>query len=274
VRASRLRAETSSNIFYDPDGTPIVDMRPPPTPSTPSEIARLITPEALALYLTDKDLTVLANDVFRKPLDTALAKMVRPPTNRDLGKKLKSSKFISISPEVWQEQLSIFKGLPPEDANAGLLREQSNGVVKPTKVSATHEKFEVKLQDPKHIEAFMRLEDRVPKRGYRSAKLILSPRKEKDGLKGRMVSMVGLLKMKCMVPKGITKKKQMAKLRVQMNIVQMDENADVTFGVTTYPPWVRRPPAARIAGLRASAGADMDGRLRYDALISCLVCLF
>ena len=82
---------------------------------------------------------VLASGVdteeFRDQLDKMIVKTIRPPTNRHLGTKMRETKFISITPEVWQEQLSIAKGLPPEDEDAGLLRIQESGVVKPTKTS-------------------------------------------------------------------------------------------------------------------------------------------
>lgn len=63
----------------------------------------------------DSEVTVaLPRAVFTHMLNKALAKHVRPPTKRHRGKKLRQSKPIMTTADIWQEQLSTSKGLPLE----------------------------------------------------------------------------------------------------------------------------------------------------------------
>jgi hypothetical protein len=70
---------------------------------------------------------VVPQSIFRHQLDSQLAKHVRPPTRRDLGKKVRTLKPFSTTAEVIQEQLSVAKGLPPEDEASGIMRVTPGG---------------------------------------------------------------------------------------------------------------------------------------------------
>lgn len=50
--------------------------------------------------------------LFTHLLERQLAKHVRPPTRKHRGKKVRQSKPVFTTMEVWQEQLSMDKNLP------------------------------------------------------------------------------------------------------------------------------------------------------------------
>lgn len=72
-------------------------------------------------------------EVFRHTLMTQMTKHVRPPTRRDLGKKIHKLKPIFTCRAVVEEMLSVARGLPAEDQMSGILRLTPGGVVKPTR---------------------------------------------------------------------------------------------------------------------------------------------
>ena len=178
---------------------------------------------------------------------TQLAKHVRPPTRRDLGTKIRKLKPVVVAPQIIDEVLSVARGLPPEDKEAGILRPQLGGVVKPTKTTATGDTTKVKLQDPAHIHSFFSLETKVPKRGLGAAKLRLSKSQQKRGLLGKEVDMAAApVKMRAFKPKGRAALRSLPTITLSFNRIHMDENGEVTFGVTTYPPWMRQRLRAEI----------------------------
>lgn len=109
--------------------------------------------------------------------------------------------------------------------------------MKPVVVSKTAHKFKVKLQDPTAVNAFYRLQERAPGRGMDSSMLILSKAMGNTGKKVAMAAPPILLR--CHVPQGESRTKIFPWLTFKHNVVEMDENAEVTFGVKEYPPWVR-----------------------------------
>lgn len=105
------------------------------------------------------------------------------------------------------------------------------------KSSQTALKYKVKLQDPTAIKAFYRLQDRAPGRGVSASMLIMSKAMGKTGKKVAMAAPPVILK--CHIPQGASALKLLPWMIFKHNVVEMDENADVTFGVKDYPPWVR-----------------------------------
>ena len=93
-----------------------------------------------------------------------ISKLVRPPTRKELGTKLVKGKPFPTTESVIQEQVAIAAGLPEEDELSGLLRLQPGGPVKPKKESATRTFYKIKLQDPAHLKAFCRFQERCPMR--------------------------------------------------------------------------------------------------------------
>lgn len=112
-----------------------------------------------------------------------------------------------------------------------------DGSVKPAVESKTAHKFKVKLQDPAVVNAFYRLHDRAPGRGMDSSMLIMSKAMGKTGKKLAMAAPPVILR--CHIPLGSSKTKIFPWITFKHNVVEMDENAEVTFGVKEYPPWVR-----------------------------------
>lgn len=125
------------------------------------------------------------------------------------------------------------------DGDAGMLERSEDGLVKPVIVKKSTHKFKVKLQDPAVVNAFYRLQDRAPGRGMDSSMLIMSKAMGKTGKKLAMAAPPILLR--CHIPLGDSRAKVFPWLTFKHNVVEMDENGDVTFGVKEYPPWVSVP---------------------------------
>ena len=62
----------------------------------------------------------MPTEVFRHQLRRALIKHVRPPSKKDLGKKLRKFKPISTTRPVVDEMLSTSTGLPETDLASGM----------------------------------------------------------------------------------------------------------------------------------------------------------
>ena len=74
-------------------------------------------------------------EVFRHGLSTQMVKHIRPPTRRDLGKKVRKLKPIPTTRAVVEETLSVAKGLPPEDTQSGILRVTPGFAPSPSKTT-------------------------------------------------------------------------------------------------------------------------------------------
>ena len=180
-------------------------------------------------------------EVFRHRLKTQLVKHVRPPTRRDLGTKVLKLKPIVVPSILLHEMLSTARGLPPEDEQSGLIRLTPGGVVQPTRSTATGDTTKIKLQDPDHINSFFKLEEKAPTRGWGATRLHLSKAQQKRGLLAKTASMAAApVRGRAYIPKGKAANKSLPTLSLSLNRCHMDENADVTFGVTTYPPWMKQ----------------------------------
>lgn len=62
------------------------------------------------------------------------------------------------------------------------------------------------------------------------------------GKTGRKVAMAAApvsVLLWCHVPTGLSRLKVLPWMAFKFNVIEMDENAEVTFGVKDYPPWVR-----------------------------------
>lgn len=94
----------------------------------------------------------------------------------------------------------------------------------------------MKLQQPEVVNAFCKLQDRAPGRGMDASMLIKRKALGKTGKKVAMVAAPVLLW--CQVPKGSSILKVLPWMCFKFNVIEMDENGEVTFGVKDYPPWV------------------------------------
>lgn len=166
--------------------------------------------------------------VFQKAVDRQIARTIRPPSKKYLGKKLRAGPKISIVQELW-ESLSSEKFLPTmieATEKSPSMDRLSDGRVRPTKTSSTQQIYKVKLQNPAHISTFCSMELRCPTRGYGAAMLI-----RKRGLPGRRVAMAAPpLIMSCKIPQGSARQERLPTFCYKMNVMIMDENGDVTFG--------------------------------------------
>ena len=198
---------------------------------------------------TGKDKVQFSVKVFEGYLNKQLKKTIRPPGKKHLGVNLRRADPIPTTLSIIQEQLSTERGLPEEipakDATKSAdLERDPDGKVKPIKISSTRHKYRVKLQEPAHISSFLKMEERFPGCGMGAAVLIRPPAKmRKVGVLSRRVVMAaGPLTIYADDPIGAALDERLPTVRYTMNVIMMDENAEVTFGVKEYPPWVRRDP--------------------------------
>lgn len=120
-----------------------------------------------------------------------------------------------------------------------LMRSDRGGVL-PVRTTPTADVYKIKLQDPSHINALFRMEDRAPPRGLRATQLVF---RKAMGATAKMASMAAApFLLKARIPRGKARFTTLPMLSFRTNVVTMDENANVTFGVQEYPPWVSLLP--------------------------------
>lgn len=173
--------------------------------------------------------------VFEKALDKQLSRTIRPASKKYLGKKLRVGGTITIVQEMWERLTSIENQfIPPHieatEKSPGLERTPEGKVIA-TKITASAEKFKIKLRDPAHVAAFCRMEVRSPSRGYQGAMLI----KRKHAAAKRVAMAAGPLILECRIPRGHAATESLPSMTYKMNVIMMDENSDVTFGNKDYP---------------------------------------
>ena len=177
----------------------------------------------------------LPQAVFNHILDKQMSKHVRPPTKKHLGTQMRKVKPFITTDETWH-QLVSGKDLA--------LEMDGTGRVKPTVKTASREVYKVKLQELKHLRELYHLEDRNPTRGMGASKLIV---KRAMGPTGKMVAMVGPPWIgNCRIPLGQSSLISLPSISFKHNVVMMDENTDVTFGVKDYPAWMKKQLRAEI----------------------------
>ena len=186
----------------------------------------------------------ISQQFFLKQLNLNLLKHVRPPVKKDLGKNLRKSKPFATSVEVLNSLFSTANGLPEVDASLGIERDE-HGLLKPTTSRAMDDIYKVKLSKPEHLKSSLRLEKRDTKRGLYAAKLCC---KKAMGKTGKVVAMAaGPFSVTARIPKGKAALTAMGSMTFKTNVVTLDENATVHFGVKEYEPWVRCTPTPQLA---------------------------
>ena len=104
-----------------------------------------------------------------------LLKVVKPPSAKHRGTRLRLiPPFLTAMP-TFQESFSTARGIPEADEKA-MIERTEDGALKPSKITATCDRYKVKLQEPAHEDAFWRLEEFEPTRGLGAARLMLSVR--------------------------------------------------------------------------------------------------
>lgn len=174
--------------------------------------------------------------VFQRAVDRQLARTIRPPSKKYMGKRLRAGTKITIVQELW-ESLTSMRFLPESieaTEKSPAMDRMPDGRVKAVKITSTVEQYKIKLQNPMHIATFCNMEVRCPSRGHRGAMLIKRP-----GLPGRRIAMAaGPLILSCRIPRGAAVKDRLPTFTYKMNVMMMDENGEVTFGNKEYPPTV------------------------------------
>ena len=108
--------------------------------------------------------------VFENMMDEQLAKAIKPPAKKHLGRRLREVPPFLTALEVLQDQVSTARGLPEQNFQA-LIDRSEDGLLKPFKSTAVQDTYKLKLQNPTHLDAFYRLEERAPSRGMGAAKM-------------------------------------------------------------------------------------------------------
>ena len=172
--------------------------------------------------------------------------MARPPTRRHAGSRLRASQTIPFPPQLLGAELSPSYGFPSWSEETGL-KHNADGSLVPVRTTSSAKTYKIKLQDPKHVGAFARFHLRNPSRGLGACKLLLSKAAEKRGRKAnKAVLMAGPLIIRATEPIGTAALSRLGSLSVRSNVIMLDENADVTFGVTAYPAWVLQMAKSRV----------------------------
>lgn len=150
--------------------------------------------------------------IFASILAKQLARTIRPPSKKHLGTRLRETPAMPTAEHLWQDLLSVRNGLPATIAKTemdpGIERTES-GQVKPYKSTAAGDRFKIKLQDPSHIKAFCRLEERVPGRGLGASMLM------KDN---RVAMAAAPFVVRCSVPKGSASALRFPMLSLKLNV--------------------------------------------------------
>ena len=97
----------------------------------------------------------LPKAIFENTMNIELAKAVKPPAKKHLGKRLRVVEPFITAKEVWVEQFTIARGFPAEEEAAYISR-NGDDVLKPFKSTKLQDTYKVKLQDPDQIDAFYR----------------------------------------------------------------------------------------------------------------------
>lgn len=106
-----------------------------------------------------------------------------------------------------------------------------DGRVMPTRTSCSFDRYKIKVQDVEQVAQFCKMHERCPSKGWRAAMLI-----HKKGHIGKRVAMAAApLILNCSIPKGKAILARLPTISYKMNVIVMDENADVTFGNKDYP---------------------------------------
>ena len=195
--------------------------------------------EAVRKYTAKTDEWLVSNNIFRAQVMNSLQKFVKPPGKKHLGKRRREVKLQPISPAVWRELTSTLR-LPEKDTKARIERRE-DGELKPTRSGPTQDVYSLKLQEAKHIRDFLQLHKVKPMRAFAATKIHLSTKREKAGEKSRVASMAAApLTLRCTMPKGKGKRMRLPMFSAKSNVITMDNQAEITFGVTEYPPWLKK----------------------------------
>jgi hypothetical protein len=172
--------------------------------------------------------------VFESYIDKQMRRMIRPPTKKHLGEAHRASDQLTTTVKVFNKQFS--------EAQPDLEREE-DGTLKPAKTTAIAARYRVKMQKAPDIKAFCRMQERAPGAGMDASLLVLPPRKLlKRGYKAKRVCMAAApVIARANIPRGKARLERLPTATFKMNVVMMDENADVTFGVKEYEATVREP---------------------------------
>jgi hypothetical protein len=184
--------------------------------------------------------------VFETASDKQFGRTIRPPTKAHLGEKLRQSDLLTTTVGMFNDQFSEARGLPTsipskDPKKKPDLERKEDGTLKPVSTTKSAGRYRVKLQKQPDIKSVCRMQERKPGVGMDASLLVLPPKKLlKLGHLGKKVAMAAPpLVARAWIPRGSARLERLPTWSYKMNVVMMDENADVTFGVKEYEAPVR-----------------------------------
>lgn len=205
-------------------------------------------------YLKRQKMTLVFLSVFRRSVQLALHKTVRPPSKKHLGTNLRKIDPIPCVPELFHELTSTARGLPEASPLEGIQRASPPGYPQrllgdrllPTKRGTARNLYKAKLQRQDSVAAVCQFEEFQPKTSRGALRMILKrePALEEGGRMRwviRAFAMATQLKLQFSEPLGSAVMDRLPMLSAKLNVILMDPTtAQITFGVVNYEPWVKK----------------------------------
>jgi hypothetical protein len=198
-------------------------------------------------------MTLVHRSIFRRAIQLAFHKTVRPPSKKHLGTNLRKIDPLPCIPEIFHELTSTARGLPETSPLEGILRPSPPGYPQrkqgdsllPIKTSSVRKLYGAKLQRQDSVKAVCRFEDFEPRTSLGAVRMMLrrEPNEQGTGRSWQIKAfgMAAQLKLKYSEPLGKASMERFAMLSAKMNVLLMDPTtAKITFGVINYEPWTKK----------------------------------
>lgn len=213
----------------------------------------LPTPEELFVvnnYVKRRKLSLVKTNIFRRMIQLALHKTVRPPTKKHLGTRLRMIDPLPCILELFHELTSIERGLPADSPQEGIKRSSPPGypqrktTLLPVSTSAAREVYKLKLQRQDATTALCRFEEFDPRASLGALRMLMKKEKIEGGQTVwicKKFCMASQVSLKLTQPVGKATADRFAMISGKLNVLVMDTaTAQITFGVVNYEPWVKK----------------------------------
>ena len=212
------------------------------------------TPDELFIvnnYVKRRKMSLVKTNIFRRSLQLALHKTVRPPTKKHLGTRLREVDPLPCIPELFHEITSIARGLPADSPLEGISRltppgfpTRQTGELKPEKASGTRKLYKIKLQRQDEVSSLTKFQEFDPRASLDSLRMVLKKGPVLAGKKTwviRAFCMASQLSARFTEPMGKAATERFSMISAKLNVLVMDPaTAQITFGVINYPPWIKK----------------------------------
>ena len=150
---------------------------------TPAELS------AVRRHLERYDMTLVHRSIFRRAIQLAFHKTVRPPSKKHLGTNLRKIDPLPCIPEIFHELTSTARGLPETSPLEGIQRPSPPGYPQrkqgdrllPMKTSSVRKLYGAKLQRQDSVKAVCRFEDFEPRTSLGAVRMMLRREPNEQG---------------------------------------------------------------------------------------------